>query len=190
MSQDIEVFVRSKPESLGRRLMCALVLWRLSLETGIRVVEIGPKDALEPFAWTSRALADKLAKGPYFLLDDDTMPVGRKGWFQDFDRMCRDDGRFALVSARRALAVEDVMRWGPFPIEEARCGIGAPYWQRKGAIPYAELAREVPKASTQDGAVYEWLSANGLKTGVARDFKVNHIGAGYSQVEPKMFLNY
>ena len=131
---------------------------------------------LEHFARQSREIADKVANGPYCLIDDDHLPIGRT-WL--------DDGLAALYAHPECVMLSSWSINGEVAEGPSHDGVfsvsscGTPCFVRKGT--FVEMP-DAP-AGQFDGVLSDWLQERG-RIGFLRDVRHNHLGAHYSQVVP------
>ena len=147
----------------------------------------------ENFHFASRQYADDHAKTePYFLVDDDEMPLG-KDWVEYAIRLWGNynkDHKFSMMVARPMLTVEDTvrhherLRTSTHEVEEMPYWWGCPYMSYRGAVPYEEFKGP---ADMQDPIVADWAIKNNKKQALCMNLYYSHFGLSFSQVQPALY---
>lgn len=197
-----EIFIRCCPESQMRLGLAQAVVARCAMWDARIVLLVGRGSyfipdpggallerhviAMREFARESRIVADSIAAGPYCLIDDDQLPIG-KSWLEDgFDALRYNPG-YAMLSSwsingevpapvKIASAAGPAMADGPI-FEVHSCG--TPCFVNKGMFAHAPTA----DAPEYDNVLSAWLRTRG-RIGFLRHVRHNHLGYGYSQVVP------
>jgi hypothetical protein len=155
------------------------------------------KGKMATFQWTSRQYADEHAETePYLLCDDDRIPMGTDwvkkavAYWEEYNA----DHKYVMMCDRSALWMEDPCQGRDFlnmdmPIAETSdWWFGPNYLSYKGAIPYREF--EGWPAATQDPDLGRWAKDHGKKQAVMVNVVSNHMGVGWSQVQPELYGRY
>jgi len=147
----------------------------------------------ENFHFASRQWADDHAETePYFLVDDDEMPLGAD-WVEhavNLWRLYNSDRKYVMMVGRPMLTVEDVarhherLRNSRQEVEEMSYWWGCPYMSYQGAVPYGTMNG---RADQQDPTVEAWAKANGKKQALCMRLYYNHFGLSFSQVQPSLY---
>lgn len=199
-----EIFVRCSPDTALRFWLAMAVVARCRMFGGATVAVIesdGPlrfigdewlelvsvRIPLDGFARRSREVADSMATGPYCLVDDDHLPIG-KGWLDyGLEALAAHPG-YAMLSS---WSINGEVPEGPRKIGDLGSGVygdngifdvpscGTPCFVRPGTF----VALPDGEASSYDTTLSEWLRGRG-RIGFMRDARHNHLGYGYSQVVP------
>ena len=197
----IEIFLRIAPrypirqslaEAVIRRWMMEVVRLRAIVAGGTYMgfeysqccfdAEILP---IDNFAWESRRYAERVAEGErYILADDDHLILG-KDWAAHAATAATDNPEYGILAARSVIETERFGGKGAEVIEHPY--VGCPCVIRKGAVDYSKL--ESP-ANAQDGTLCDAMHRANLKTGFIRGLDYNHLGHGFSQVEPLLWMRY
>lgn len=198
----IDVCLRISPKHPIRRYLARAVMMRWCMEFGIRIHGIvggASREALEisevlsdtevrpieNFAWESRRYAERVAEGErYILADDDHLILG-KDWVERAWAAMEANQDYGILAARSVIKTE---RFGDDSSEVIEYPyVGCPCIIRKGAVDYSKL--ESP-ANAQDGTLCDAMHKAGYKTGFIRGLDYNHLGHGFSQVEPILWMRY
>ena len=198
-----DVYVRAAPQNTIRLGMAISVVawWAGQSNVNLHLIVAEPavgtnwyglpveaKLPLAKFHWLSRQWADDHALSePYFLADDDRMPIG-PDWLKRALATWERHSDYALLSNTSYLPVErPANHAGADEVFEAPHCCGAGYFAKRGIVPYRDM---VGKPSEQDNLVCEWLRAKGHKFGYMRDLYDLHLGFGHSQAEPLLWGRY
>ena len=208
----IDVFLRCAPQNeirLGMTLTC-IAYWKSVPGARLKMVVAGPSFGgvtisnaywiervlpIDGFHWSSRQWADEMAETePYVLADDDRLPIGMdwleraKGLWEKYNA-----GReYVMLNDRSSSWVDDclkVIKWNGVDevVPTEPHWLGANYLSYKGAVPYAKFKG---KADTQDPDIGDWAARNGKRQLMMTGVVVNHLGLGFSQVQPKLWGRY
>lgn len=189
----IDVFLRFAPKSVLRMHLASAVLCRWMEEAdanlhcmfmkgtypadlfpGLCEVELGETD----FCWRTRNYAEERAKGEYYILADDDHLLLGEHWTERAIRGIREG--FGILSARSVIGPE----WFENPDSPY---VGCPAIIRKGAVDYRLLEGPPNK---QDEIICDAMRKNGFQTGFIFGLDYNHLGFGFSQVEPLLYGRY
>ena len=198
----IDVFIRIAPRHPVRESLARAVAMRWVMELDVRMhailggatrqaVEIGDIIgdmevlAIENFAWTSRRYAEERAAGELYILADDDHLILGKDWVKRAVTAAEQNPGYGILAARSVIQTE---RFGgneteviPHPY------VGCPCVIRRGAVDYGKLQSP---ANLQDGTLCDAMRAAGYTTGFIRGLDYNHLGHGFSQVEPVLWMRY
>jgi hypothetical protein len=208
MSQPIDVFVKIHTKHRLRELMSQLVLERLLMFGGaecdviLLVFGAGPRFVVHGRAFganehfldestyhiQSKWFAARNAKSDvYVVIDDDHLPL-RWDWLQQGASVLESHPEFALVaswSVNGEVFPEHVMRAVPDAYQDDEvfetCGLGTPYFARRGQIPPEAFLIPGTTAHTYDPAMSDMARAYG-KLGFLKNVRHNHLGIGFSTV--------
>jgi len=205
--QVIDLFFRTAPRDGIREAIAIACLrrWRSDPLVNVRVIgpsEIATCKELQPieiglpeenFHFASRQWADDHAETePYFLVDDDEMPL-EADWVKHAVNLWHrynGDRKYVMMVGRPMLTVEDAarhherLRNSKLEVEEMPYWWGCPYMSYWGAVPYGEMKG---RADQQDPVVADWAWANGRKQALCMSLYYNHFGLSFSQVQPSLY---
>lgn len=203
----IDVFLRIAPRYPIRQSLAEAVIHRWLLEPEVRVHAIAASGTymnlkysevcydteilpIENFAWESRRYAERVAESErYILADDDHLILGTD-WAKRAASTGVANPDYGILAARSVIQTE---RFGdnwtdisgpsiiPYPY------VGCPCIIRKGAVDYSKLNSP---ANAQDETLCDAMHKAGMKTGFIRGLDYNHLGHGFSQVEPILWMRY
>jgi hypothetical protein len=209
VSEAIDVFVKLYPKHRLRAKMAELVLERLALlGSAVRIVPLtfGPRAAYAPWVTVSQLMdgqafadestyhagskvwaAEHAQSDVYAVIDDDHLPL-RWDWPQEGANVLRAHPGFALLaswSVNGEVVPELAMRSVPNAYQDDEvfeaCGLGTPYFARRGQIPPEAFLIPGTTAHTYDPAMSDMARAYG-KLGFLKNVRHNHLGIGFSTV--------
>lgn len=198
----IDVFLRIAPRYPIRARLAEAVIDRWLVEPEARIRTIAASGTymnlqysedcydteileIENFAWASRRYAERVATGNrYILADDDHLILGTH-WAARALQTSNLCPEYGILAARSVIKTERFGEDSTEIIEHPY--VGCPCVIRKGAVDYTKLSSP---ANAQDGTLCDAMRKAGLKTGFIRGLDYNHLGHGFSQVEPILWMRY
>jgi hypothetical protein len=189
----IDVFLRFAPATPLRMHLASAVLcrWLEEAEANIHCLfmrgtypqELFPGlcevELLEAdFCWTTRNYAEERAAGEYYILADDDHLILGEHWVERAVRGIREG--YGILAARSVISPERFENLD-------NLYVGCPAIIRKGAVDY-HLLEGSP--NQQDGIICAAMRKNGFQTGFIAGLDYNHLGFGFSQVEPLLWGRY
>lgn len=184
----IDVYLRLAPKSPLRMYLASAVICRWLEELDVNLHCIFMEGTHIPqflpilcevqlpetdFCWTSRAYAEQRAQSEFYILADDDHLIVGENWAARMAKAIGDG--FGMLSARSLIHFERM---------ESSDFTGCPCVIRKNCYYPARL--DGP-ADRQDEITCRAMHANGFKTRFVHGVDYNHLGCGFSQVNPVLW---
>src|SRR5690242_4498665 len=187
-----DVFIRLAPKSPLRNFLAGAVVsrWLEEPDVQVHIILMNGTDTPElypflwevalhetDFCWTTRNYAEGQAQGEFYILADDDHLIIGENWAKRMVEELRGKPEYGLLSARSIVGFER-MEHSDFT--------GCPCVIRKGVVDFRKLDGPPDK---QDEITCRAFHAKAYGTGFA-PLDYNHLGSGYSQVNPKLWNRF
>lgn len=183
----IDVFIRNvKGDILRQNLYKACVeAWGLDPIAQINTVDLYGPTTLDSFHWNFRVFSEMNSNtDPYVISDDDILPLGAD-WISKAIAVAERHPDYAILVANQ---VNHSARIKPQGYEvQPREMCGSPALVRKGMIDWSKLSGP---GRDEDAIIGAYCKEHELKIGTMVEIDVNHIGMGFSTMNPDYWLKY
>jgi hypothetical protein len=149
------------------------------------VRQVPESEPLERFHWDARCYAERTATSKYYIFsDDDILPLGAN-WIERALGVAGRNPDYAILSGNQVNHSARVKPQG-YEVQPAHMA-GSPQLIRKGMIDWTQLSGP---GKDEDEIVGDYCAEHRLLQGVMVNLDVNHIGQGFSVMNPAYWGKY